>query len=175
MLRKSFRSLRARNLPRAGRDKPLLLLALILAGCGGAGAAKEQVVRGQGFSFDAPARWKVEHSGERITARHDSELVQVSTFLLVKPYRPALYDAVARELSTRMRQVAQRVGGGLEDHGEVVADGIRSHVYRVTAGDHVDEYTFVFTGRVEYQLLCRRMSSTGSGFCKRLVGSFRLA
>ena len=74
-----------------------------------------------------------------------------------------------------MRQVARRVGGSVDDRGAVVAGGIRSHTYRVTTGDHADEYTFVLAGQVEYQLLCRRSSSGGSGFCKQLVKTFRLA
>jgi hypothetical protein len=131
-------------------------------------------VRGKGFSFKAPAGWNVERAGQHVAARHGSELVQVSTFQLARPYKPALYDAVEKELSTRMRQVARRVGGSVDDKGSVVAGGIRSHTYRVTAGDHADEYTFVLAGLIEYQLLCRRSSSGGSAFCNQLVRSFAL-
>ena len=43
----------------------------------------------------------------------------------------------------------------------------------VTAGDQVDEYTFVLSGKREYLLLCRRTSSsTASKFCGQLVTSF---
>jgi hypothetical protein len=150
------------------------LAAIILAGCGGSGAPKEQwaSVSGRGFRFEAPAGWKVSHGPARTAASRDSELVQVATFSLIKPYSDALFDRVARELSVRMRTLAAQTGGKLTGSGTVTVDGTRSHSYDVDVGDHVDRYTFVLRGKREYQLLCRRRSSSGDGFCRRLETSF---
>jgi hypothetical protein len=153
----------------------LLAAVLILAGCGGKSGAKPHVVAGDGFRFEAPAGWKVERAQQRITARHGSTFVQVSTFRLIKPYKPALFDAVAKELSTRMRQVAQQVGGNLEQHGVVAVGGVRAHAYRVTSNDRLDDYTFVLSGKLEYQLLCHRKRNAATGACRTLVRSFVLA
>lgn len=154
-------------------------MVLILAGCGGGGQGKtpqpEQTVSGRGFTFAAPTGWRVRHVDERTEARRDSELVQVATFPLAKDYTPRLFERVAAELQARMRTVAAETGGRLAGSSVVTASGIRAHSYRVSVGDHVDEYTFVLRGRREYQLLCRRLRHHDAAFCNRLVTSFRVA
>jgi hypothetical protein len=179
MLAGSFRVVTARLIPRGLRPKRaalLLLVPLILAACGGSGApkAQQQVVSGPGFRFEAPAGWRVEHRPLQAWASSGSELVKVATFPLMKPYSPALFVRVDRELAARMRQVAAQTGGTVSAGTTVVAGGIRSHAYRVTASDHVDQYTFVLRGRREYQLLCRRSPSHDDVVCARLIASFRL-
>jgi hypothetical protein len=171
----SFRFVTARLIPRHLRRKQTLLLAaVILAGCGGSGAAKPQVVAGPGFRFAAPAGWTVEHAASQTSATKDSELVRVATFALVKPYRAALFGRVATELAARMDEVAKQEGGTVSGGRTVTAGGIRSHSYVVKAGDHDDEYTFVLVGRREYQLLCRRLSSSSDSACRQLIASFVL-
>jgi hypothetical protein len=54
------------------------------------------------------------------------------------------------------------------------AGGIKSHVWRIKTGDALDEYTFVLTGRREYELLCHRPASGGDEACAQLVSTFRL-
>ena len=125
-----------------------------------------------GFRFRAPAGWRVDRGATGVTVTKDSELLRVATFTLVKPYRAELFDRVARELAARMADVARQTGGSLGAARVVTVDGIRSHAYRVTVGDHVDEYTFVLAGTREYQLLCRRKSSSGTAFCDALLTSF---
>ncbi len=105
-------------------------------------------------------------------ASQDSELVQVAAFPLVKAYDPALFAKVSSELALRMEQIAQQTGGTVTKVETVAPAGIKSHSYRVTVGSHVDQYTFVLRGKREYQLLCRRRSSSSDVFCKRLISSF---
>jgi hypothetical protein len=154
-----------------------LAAAVILTGCGGSGAKEPatQTVSGRGFRFDAPHGWQVTVGKNRASASHDDELLQIAAFPLQKPYSPALFAEVERELRTRMKQVAEETGGTVSGSGAVTAGGIRSHSYDLTVGDHVDQYTFVLRGMREYQLLCRRKASSAEDNCRRLVTSFRAA
>ncbi len=147
---------------------------LILAGCGGSSEPDQPPARvqGTGFTFLAPGGWKVETADGKAMATHDSELVQVATFRLLKPYRTGLFGRVERELALRMRQLAQQTGGKISPGRTVVAGGIKSHSYDVDVGDHVDQYTFVLRGRREFQLLCRRKASQGDDACRQLITSF---
>jgi hypothetical protein len=177
MLAGSFRLVTARLIPPGLRPKQaaLLLAPVILAACGGSSApkAQQQVVSGPGFRFEAPRGWHVERGARQVTASDGSELVKVAIFPLLKPYTAALFAQVDRELAVRMRGVAQQTGGTVSSPATVTAGGIRSHAYRVTTGDHVDQYTFVLRGKREYQLLCRRTSSHDDSVCVRLISSFR--
>jgi hypothetical protein len=179
MLARSFRVVTARLIPRAVRPKQALVVVTvtILAGCGGSGTAKQRwaTVDGYGFRFEAPVGWKVSRSTAKTAAARDSELVQVATFPLLKPYTDALFDRVARELAVRMQELAGETGGKLSGRSTATVDGNRSHVYDVAVGDHVDQYTFVLRGKREYQLLCRRKTSSDDAFCKRLLATFALA
>jgi hypothetical protein len=160
MLNASFRVVPGRLLP------ALLVGATIFAGCGGSGAGEQaQTVNGRGFRFDAPAGWTVR-------ASKGGDLVQVVTFSLLKPYNPALFGRVERELHLRMQEIAAQSRGTVSGSSTVTAGGIRSHSYQVTAGDHLDEYTFVLQGKREFQLLCRRAKSSDGRACDRLVTSF---
>jgi hypothetical protein len=189
MLAGSFRLVTARLIPRGLRRKQTLLWAALIlagfcvAGCGGSNTAARggdwQTVGGRGFRFEAPSGWKVERAARRVTATHDSELVQVATFPLLKPYDARLFTRVAVELRSRMREIAGQTQGRLSGERTVTADGVRSHAYDVTVGDHVDEYTFLLNGKREYLLLCRRRSGDRVGdraaACSRLVTSFSRA
>jgi hypothetical protein len=178
MLVESFRLVTARLIPRPSRCKQALIsvLVLILAGCGGSSAAKPrwQRVSTREFAFQAPRGWQVARHGTQTIARDGNELVQVSAFPLVRTYSADLFGKVETELRARMSAVARETGGRLGGHGTVTAAGIRSHRWEVRAGDHVDEYVFVLRGKREFQLLCRRQSSSSSDVCDRLVSSFAL-
>jgi len=110
-----------------------------------------------------------------VSASKGGDLVQVATFSLLKAYSPALFERVERELHMRMQQIAAQTGGTLSGSSTVTAGGIRSPSYQVTAGDRLDEYTFVLQGKRDYQLLCRRVKSSGADACDRLVKSFEPA
>ena len=132
-------------------------------------------MNGRGFRFDAPAGWTVQRSGRLVSAAKGGDLVQVAAFSLLKPYKSALFDRVERELRMRMQEIAAQTGGSVSGSSTVTAGGIRSHSYEVTAGDRVDEYTFVLQGKREYQLLCRHAKTSGGDACDRLVKSFEPA
>ncbi len=149
-------------------------LAVMVAGCGGSAGAKSQRVAASGYRFSAPMGWHVVRTRLAVTAAGGDDLVQVSAFPLAKPYRAALFAKVASELEAQLGKATAAVGGKVERAGDVTAAGVRSHVYRVTVGDHVDEYTFVLVGRREYQLLCRS-KRPGAAACKELQRSFELS
>jgi hypothetical protein len=175
MLARSFRLVSAR-LPRPfGRSSALLLAAVILAGCGGSSADKPtQHLAGPGFRFDAPGGWRVSRGQGRVTAGSGSDLVQVATFRLLKPYSQTLFTKVAKELQVRMTAVAGQTGGKLAGSQVVTAGGVRAHSYRVRSGSRIDDYTFVLRGRREYQLLCRRYSAHADDVCRQLLRSFAI-
>jgi hypothetical protein len=162
-------------LPRACRPAALLLLATILAGCGGSGGGKPtQRVSGPGFSFTAPGGWRVVRSHELVSAGSGSDLVQVARFRLLKPYSAALFAKIEKELDVRMAAVAKQTSGRLSGSRVVSASGVRSHSYEVKADNRIDQYTFVLSGMREYQLLCRRSASESDKNCRLLVSAFKI-
>ena len=91
------------------------LAVTALAACGGGSShPSNQTIRGGGFRFLAPYSWhKQEREGSvEVSPKPVSpELVSVSVFPLLHPYKPALFAAVTRELDTDARQLATRLGG----------------------------------------------------------------
>ena len=151
---------------------------LIVAGCGGGGAAQEhrQVVRGDGFRFDAPAGWTVTRSARRVAAAAgDIDRVEVTTFRLVKAYRPALFAAATGELDRVAAQLARQLRGRVAAEETVRVDGRAARSYRIEYAEKAQEITFLLEGRREYQLLCRRDANGSRDACAALVTSFRFA
>lgn len=106
------------------------------------------------------------------TAQKGPQLVEVTTFPLVKRYDDALFGKVARELGMRMQQVAAALRGKVTHAHTVTVAGAKSHSYDVTAGASVFEYTFVLRGRREYQLVCRYQAGKSNSACLQLLRSF---
>ena len=131
-------------------------------------------MRAPGVHFQAPHAWTVTRAKAKVTAKDGSDYVEVTTFPLVRSYDPSLFGPVRGELDSRMTTVAGQSSGTVTAHRTVTVAGIKSHAYDVTAGGRVETYTFVLRGKREYQLLCRRKSSSGDGFCKQLVSSFSI-
>ena len=128
------------------------------------------MVRTAGFSFQAPAGWQVKTANGTASATSKTQLVEVSTFPLIKRYDDALFARVASELGLRMRQVASQLHGKVTHARTVTVDGVRSHSYDVTAGGDTLEYTFVLRGKQEFQLLCRTSGSADA--CVQLLKTF---
>lgn len=145
----------------------------ILAACGGADN-DTQVVRGSGFTFEAPADWKRVRTPKTIGARGDAvELVQVTRLPLARSYSPSLFERVVPELDSAARAVASEVGAKVEPRTvEVLGERVRQ--YDLTFEGKLEQLTFYLRGKANYQLLCRREVDGDDAPCKTLVRSFRL-
>lgn len=125
-------------------------------------------MRGNGFTFRAPAGWELVDSetGAR-TARSGGALVSVTRFPLAKNYDPQRFDAVTAELDRVAGRLAQQAGADLSDSSTVDIAGRKSRAYRY--GDR--RVAFVLVGKREYQLYCRRADDA----CDLLFSSFALS
>jgi hypothetical protein len=174
MLGRSFRSLARLVFPRVdARKLAPFVLAVALAGCGG--SAKEQVagkrVNGTGFSFEAPADWRVSRGFRTVEARAGDALVSVTVFRLARPYRPADWHTVVPELDRVAHQLATRAQGKVEDAETRPIAGRDARAYAISRSGADERIAFVLDGRREYQLFCR-----GAGdACDRLLDSFTLS
>jgi hypothetical protein len=136
------------------------------------------VVRGEGFSFEAPADWTVVRDGNvTAVAKGAVDRVEVSVFQLVKPYRPALFEAAARELDgVASRLAKQQPGQGRVVSSETVrAAGRKARAYRIEYSGKALELIFVLKGRQEYLLTCRRDAAGDDSACTQLVETFALS
>ena len=102
------------------------------------------------------------------------DLVEVRTFRLVKPYRPRLFDAAARELDGVVMRIAMQLSGRVASRETIRVSGRRARAYRIEYDGRVQELTFVLVGPTEYQLLCRRLAEESDAACRQLVDSFAL-
>ncbi len=149
----------------------------IVAGCGGGGATPTpQSVSGEGYRFAAPAGWRVTHAAGMTSAGKGTELVSVTVFPLGRPFRPQLWEKTVPELDRVASQLAGRLGGHVTTLESGVLAGRRSRSYDIafTRGgtDLVERIAFVFSGRREFQLLCRFAGDDSA--CKDFRTSFRL-
>jgi hypothetical protein len=147
----------------------LLGATLILAGCGGSAAPKQQfrLVELSAYRFQVPAGWTPTVGKNRYAAKHDGDLIQAQGFTLVHPYKPSLFAKVEPELAARMAGVAKQTGGTVRGSTTVVAGGVKSHSYDVRVGNRTDAYTFVLQGMHELQLIC----SADDAVCSHLLSS----
>ncbi len=153
-----------------------LLVVAIIGGCGGSNGGKGQLVRGDGFHFTAPPGWSVQHTHTTWVARSGQvDLVQASSFRTVKHYRSALFAQLPKERGRVAGSLAHDVGGHVVGHRRVVVGGRQSWSYRLKSDSDITDVTFVFVGRMEYQLLCRRAQTDDTSSCQRLLSSFALA
>jgi hypothetical protein len=158
-------------------------LALCLTSCGDSGSSgEERLVDGNGFTFMAPASWDETRRASMITVspgKDEPELVGVSIFRLVKPYKASLFPRVVPELNGVAKKLAGQLGGRVTGGRTVTIDGQKGRQYELAYpldGDRLQQtITFVLRDRREYQLMCRRASGQKLGACRRLVRTFRIA
>ena len=149
----------------------MLVLALILAGCGGAGNGNWQQVQGTGFSFQAPAGWKVVGA---TASNGPIDRVQVNAFRLIHPYVHAKQVAAARELDSVAARLAQQLKGKVSSRRTLEVHGLDARGYAIDHKGLTEEFTFVLRGQHEYELLCRRAAGGDDAACRELVLSFRV-
>lgn len=156
-----------------------LTLVFILSACGGSAKEKQiptRTVHGPGFTFTAPAAWSTSRTPSTAAARSGDSRVSASVFNLVKPYDPARFEAVAKELDGVAEKLAKKVDGKIVERETTVVDGRRIRAYRyVSNGTHM-RIGFFLDGRREYQLLCTAPGSDDTdGACDLLFSSFSVA
>lgn len=159
-----------------------------LSACGGgssSGNAAPRTIPGNGFRFRAPGDWHVRRLGNEVAATPKpiaAELVSVTTFPLLRPYKPSLFPAVKKELDKSADQLASRLGGSVKASRTTTVAGqsVRQYliVYPQNRQDPKETYsgriTFVLRGKTEYELLCRWASSDDEpDYCAQLQRSFR--
>ncbi len=132
------------------------------------------MVRGHGFTFEAPATWKLVRTPRAIGAQgSDVDLVQVTRLPLARAYTDDLFERVRPELDRAAAALAREVGGKVESRTtEVLGGPVRQ--YDLAFEGKLEQLTFVLRGKTNYQLLCRREEAGDDEPCKALVNSFRL-
>ena len=148
-----------------------------LAGCGGGATTPSvQSVSGDGYRFAAPAGWRVTRASRMTSAAKGQELVSVTVFTLGRPFRPALWEKTVPELDRVASQLATQLGGRVTKLEGGVLAGRRSRSYDIAFSRGgkalVERIAFVFSGRREYQLLCRFAGDDSA--CRDFRTSFRL-
>jgi hypothetical protein len=105
----------------------------------------------------------VTRSGSQVTVTPNpegEELVQVTVFRLLKPYRPALWPQVVGELDRTADELADRLDGKVESRRTLTLGGLRARDYEIAytreGRDLRNRIAFALRPRrTEYQLLCR--------------------
>jgi hypothetical protein len=171
------------------RTLPLILVIVApcaLAACGGGSKAAQpsgnDVAKGPGFRFEAPAGWTTKTTASAAEAEQGAagtSAVSATVFTLQKPYSPKLFPAAAKELDRVAAKLAAQSRTTLSERRTVTVDGGQIRAYRLTvhpaAGASFDERIgFVLRGRREYQLLCRAPVGSGDpdGACALLFSTF---
>jgi hypothetical protein len=147
----------------------LLVLAFILAGCGGGGNTNWQQIQGHNFRFQAPAGWTIAGAA---ASNGKIDRVEVVEFKLLRPYKHTRLAAATRELDSVAVRLAQQLKGKVTRRRTVRVGGYDARSYGITYKGLTEEITFVLHGRHEYELLCRRAVSADDAGCRRLVASF---
>jgi hypothetical protein len=140
-------------------------------------ATSAKVVTGPGYSFSVPKGWTVGHPHDAVTARNGDALVSVTTYKLLKPYEPALFDGVAAELDRSVARLAKQAKGTLVEKKTVEVDGRKVRAYRYVARGFASRLGFVLQGKREWQLLCRTRAEDPDpdGACTLLFDSFSVS
>ena len=125
------------------------------------------MIRGSGFTFSVPAGWKTSRSLRAITVRSGKSLVSVTTYTLLKPYRPALFGAAAKELDGVAAKLAAAAGAAVTEKQTVAVAGGKIRAYRFGS----TRIGFVLVRKREYQLLCENPGEA----CTLLFKTFTVA
>jgi hypothetical protein len=163
------------------------ILALFVSACGSSSPkppTATKLVRGPGFTFAAPASWRVRHSAASASAessRKGQASVSASVSRLENAYTPDGFDEATKELDGVAAMLAAQLGGRVTDGKTSTVGGMRIREYSLTArdahGHRVDDRLgFVLSGKREVELLCQAPAASRDpdGACALLFGTFRL-
>ena len=133
-------------------------------------------MKGDGFSYVAPATWTVVRKGPSVAAVDgDVNRVEVVRFTLEKPYKAALFAAAAHELDGVASRLAGQLKGKVALSSTADVGGHKSRTYTIDYGSgKTQQITFVLEGDNEFQLLCRRDANASNDPCAQLVSTFVL-
>jgi hypothetical protein len=178
MFRKSFRSPCPRFVPGDDPCKLALLAAAVLAaGCGGA-HVPPRVLSGKGYAFSAPGDWTVTRTARSIQAAHGLEVVSVSRFPLLRPFRAVLWPKVVPEIDRIAAGIASDQHGSVSTEVTVTIGREQARRYDIDyergGRKLVERLGFVLQAKTEYELLCRFERGKSASACKVLFRSFRL-
>jgi hypothetical protein len=181
MPQSSFRLLAQSSIPVGNpRKQAVLLLALlVLTGCGAGSAERaEQRVRGMGYTFSAPADWKVARRAGEVRVEKGLAVLSVRRYPLLRAFRPELWTQVLPELDRAADQVAVQQHGTVTSRRTVRISGRQGRSYEVSyqhdGKQLVERLGFVLREKTEYLLLCRYERGGDTDACDRLVETFRL-
>jgi hypothetical protein len=105
-----------------------------------------------------------------VRSRSGEKQVSVVVYPLLKPYRPDLFAAAAKELDRVASQLAAKDGQAVSKRETTTVDGRKVRAYRFGT----TRIGFVLVGKREYELLCelRPDGSDTDGACALLFASF---
>jgi hypothetical protein len=167
-------------LPRGNPCKQavLFLTLLFAVGCGGGGSVSEQLLRGAGYTFSAPAGWQTSRGGREVRASLGIALVSVTRYELLNRFRPERWAKVVPELDRAAAEVAKQQAGTVSDSETMTVadrDARRYDIdYERDGKQLVERIAFVLREKTEYLLLCRYERGGDTRACERLLATFRL-
>ena len=131
-----------------------------------------QIVRGSDFHFEAPAGWKVGTGATVSAANGPVDLLQVKTFMLLKPYRHALLAGAVRELDADLVRIAAEQKARIVARQTTKVAGNDARSYTLSYDGKLQQMTFVLDGSREFQLICRRSAGDDDTPCVQLLATF---
>ena len=140
------------------------------------------MVRGTGYTFQAPAEWTIVRSGRQVQAAEGGKslaLIAVSRFPLLRPAKEELTAKIVKELDGVATGVAAQQHGSISFSETTEIAGRQARRYDIAYEAHgkqlVERLVFVLRGKTEYLLLCRFEQAGDTAPCDALVGSFTLS
>jgi hypothetical protein len=135
-------------------------------------------VRGPGLTFAAPVGWEIVRTGREVRVSKGLSLVSVTTFPLLRAFRPELWKEVSSELDRAAAELAAQQDGTVSEPRTVTIAGRRARRYDVDyrrdGKQLVERIAFLLQGKTEYLLLCRYELGGETRACERLLATFRL-
>ncbi len=135
-------------------------------------------MHGPGYRFSAPGDWSVERGAREVRASDGIDLVSVTRFVLLRGFRPGLWDHVVPELDRAATELAQQQNGEMSSSADVTVAGRRARRYDIAyerdGKELVERIAFVLRGKTEYLLLCRYERGGDTRACDRLLATFTL-